>query len=361
MAYKTDNENFMAQALKLAARGKGFTSPNPAVGCVIVKNGRVIAGDYHHEAGLPHAEALALNQAGAAAKNADLYVTLEPCCSYGRTPPCTEAIIKAGIKRVFIGTIDPNPAVNGRGIEILVHAGIEVETGVLRKRCESLIRSYIKFITTGLPLVTIKYAQSLDGRIAAKSGASQWISSPGSLKFAHQLRSWHDAILVGANTANHDDPQLTVRLVKGNNPVRIVLSGSGLVEPGLKLFHDKVTKTILATSRKGRKLFEDSKGNCDMMTLPIKVGELNLRALLEKLAKRGITSLLIEGGSGVITSFIKQNLVDRMIIVSAPIIIGDGISGVGDLKTKTIDKARRLINIEQRKIGPDCLIMGDLA
>jgi len=361
MAYKTENEKFMAKALKLAAKGRGFTSPNPAVGCVVAKDGQIIAGDYHHEAGLPHAEALALGRVGSSAKNADLYVTLEPCCIYGRTPPCTEAIIKAGIKRVFVGTKDPNPAVNGQGIEILRQAGIEVKTGVLQKQCDSLIRSYAKFITTGLPLVTVKYAQSLDGRIAAKSGASQWISSSGSLKYAHQLRSWYDAILIGASTANHDNPSLTVRLVKGNNPVRVVLSGKGRVKPKLKLFNDNDVQTILATSRQGRKFFEDAHGNCDTITLPVKAGELNLRKLLEKLAERGITSLLIEGGSGVITSFLRQNLVDQLIIISAPIIIGDGISAVGDLKTKTIDQARRLVNVKQRKIGPDCVFIGDLA
>jgi diaminohydroxyphosphoribosylaminopyrimidine deaminase/5-amino-6-(5-phosphoribosylamino)uracil reductase len=328
---------------------------------VIVKHGRVIAGDYHHQAGKPHAEALALAKAGDDAHGADLYVTLEPCCFHGRTPPCTEAIIKAGIKKVVVGAIDPNPAVNGKGIKRLNGAGIEIVSGVLQKECESVNRGYSKFITSGMPLVTVKYAQSLDGRIATKTGHSQWISSPESLEFAHQLRAAHDAILIGAKTANHDNPQLTVRLVKGKNPARIVLSASGGVKSNLRLFHDKQAPVIIATGRQGLKLFKRALPDIETIVIPAKNRGLDLKNLLKKMAEKRITSVLIEGGSGVITGFLKQNLVDRMIIIAAPIIIGEGISAVGDLNIRTIDQSRKLINIEYRKIGRDCAIIGDLA
>jgi len=361
MRYKNDNENYMAKALKLAARGIGYTSPNPAVGCVIAKNGQVIAGDYHHQAGKPHAEALALVKAGDGARGADLYVTLEPCCCHGRTPPCTEAIIKAGIRSVIVGTIDVNPAVNGQGIKRLRDAGIEVVAGVLQGECEAINRSYAKFITTGIPWVTIKYAQSLDGRIATKTGHSQWISSPDSLKFAHQMRATHDAILIGSKTANHDNPRLTVRLVKGKNPIRIVLSRQGRVKKDLQLFHDKHAATIMVTGIQGRKIFKKALPDIDTIILPAKSNGLDLKSLLGKLAERGITSVLIEGGSGVITSFLKQGLVDQIIVITAPILIGQGISAVGELNIRTIDRCRKLINVERRKIGRDYAIIGDLA
>lgn len=361
MRYKTDNENYMAQALGLASKGIGYTSPNPAVGCVIVKNNQIIAGDYHHQAGKPHAEALALAKAGDEARGADLYVTLEPCCCYGRTPPCTEAIIKAGVKKVIVGTIDVNPAVNGKGIKILREAGIEVVSGVLQSECEAVNNSYNKYIATGLPWVTVKFAQSLDGRIATKTGHSQWISSLDSLKFAHQLRSAHDAILIGSKTANYDNPQLTVRLAKGKNPVRVVLSASGHLKTDLKLFHDNQAATIIATSKKGQKILKQVLPEIDIIALPVKNPGLDLESLLKKLAERGITSVLIEGGSGVITSFLKQNLIDRMIVITAPILIGEGIDAIGNLNIRTIDQARKLINIERRKIGQDYALIGDMA
>ena len=361
MRYKNDNENYMAKALKLASKGVGYTSPNPAVGCLIVKDNQIIAGDYHHQAGKPHAEALALAKAGDEARGADLYVTLEPCCCHGRTPPCTEAIIKADIKKVIVGTIDPNPEVNGKGIKRLRDAGIEVVSGVLQRECESINRGYSKFITTGMPWVTIKYAQSLDGRIATKTGHSQWISSPDSLKLAHQLRATHDAILIGSRTANHDNPRLTVRLVKGKNPVRIVLSGQGRVKKDLQLFHDKQAATIIATGRQGQKMSKQALPDIDTIILPVKNSGLDLKGLLKKLAERGITSVLIEGGSSVITSFLKQNLADQMIVITAPILIGEGISAVGELNIRTIDQCRKLINAERREIGRDYAIIGDLA
>lgn len=362
MAYNNTDEKFMKQALLLAAKGIGYTAPNPAVGCVIVKDGAIIAGDYHHEAGKPHAEVLALTKAGENARDADLYATLEPCCIFGRTPPCTEAIIKAGIRRVIVGTTDPNPKVNGRGIKRLLEAGIEVTTDVLQARCIELNRGYNKYVATGLPLVTAKYAQSLDGRIATRSGSSQWISSPDSLKFAHKLRAEHNAIVVGANTANTDNPQLTVRLVKGKNPYRIILTKSGKLRADLKMLDDTRAPVMIATGSEGEKSLNGQlNSKAEILNIDDNKGGLDLRKMLELLGQKGITSLLIEGGAGTITSFLSAGLTDRIIIISAPIFIGDGINAIGDLHIRSIDKALKLINIKQKKIGPDCAVMGDLA
>jgi diaminohydroxyphosphoribosylaminopyrimidine deaminase/5-amino-6-(5-phosphoribosylamino)uracil reductase len=355
MKYRNRDEFYMAAALHLAKRGVGKTSPNPPVGCVIVKNDTIIAGDYHHKAGKAHAEVLALGRAREKAADSTIYVTLEPCDIYGKTPPCTKALIDSGIKRVVVGAIDPNPKVNGRGIKRLRQAGIAVITGVLGGECKRLIRPYAKYITTGIPFVTVKYAQSMDGRIATKTGASRWISSPLSLRFAHQLRAQSDAILVGAGTANKDNPQLTVRLVKGKNPIRIVLAQSGKLKKDIFLLTDNSARTIVATGRD-----TNYPAQIERLKVPVKDKSLNLKTFLKLLGNEGIANLLIEGGAQTITNFLKQGLVDRIILVTAPLIIGEGISAIGDLKIKTIDGAIKLNNIEYKRIGADCVIMGDL-
>lgn len=362
MVYKSEDEKFMAEALKLASKGVGHTSPNPAVGCVIVKDGRIIAGDYHHQAGQPHAEALALKKAGIKANKADLYVTLEPCSIYGRTPPCTEAIIAAGIRGVIAGTVDANPKVNGEGIKKLRAAGIEVTTGVLEDKCREMNRGYSKFMTTGLPLVTVKFAQSLDGRIATKTGSAKWISSPESRKFAHKLRAEHDAIAVGANTANIDNPQLTVRSVKGRNPMRVVITRSGKLRADLKMFADNETPSLIVTGNEGESLLKQRHfAGTEIINVDNNNGGLNLRKMLELLGQREITSLLIEGGARTGTELIGAGLADRVIIITAPIFIGEGIDTIGDLKIESIDKAIKLVNITRKKSGPDYITMGDLA
>ena len=356
MAGYNIDERFMKKALHLAVKGLGKTSPNPVVGCVVVKNGRVIASDYHHKAGLPHAEALALPKAGGEARGADLYVTLEPCCIYGRTPPCTDAIIRAGIKRVIAGTIDPNPKVNGQGLKQLKNAGIEVVDGVLEEECEGINRPYFKYARIGLPYVTIKFAQSLDGRIATRNGSSQWISSKQSRGYAHQLRALNDAILIGAGTANKDNPRLTVRLAKGRNPIRLVLSSSGKLKKNLKLFNDGAARTIIVTGNKTR-----VPDGIEVIRLAQKKDGLDLHALLKILGKIGILSLLIEGGREIITSFIKQNLADQIIVVTAPLLIGEGINAIGELQTKSIDRALKIKATNYRQLGPDMMITGELS
>lgn len=355
MPRRDEDEKFMALAIREASKGVGKTSPNPPVGCVIVKAGKVIARDYHHQAGKAHAEPLALAKAGRAARGATMYVTLEPCNIYGRTPPCTKAIIESGIKRVVIGVADPNPKVNTGGISELNRAGIKTELGILGQKCSEIIKPYAKYITTGLPFVTIKYAQSLDGRIATSTGSSKWISSSESLKFAHRLRTQNDAVLVGGRTANVDDPLLTVRNVKGRNPARIVLTGSGEIDSNLKIFDTTDARTIIFTA--SNRVFPN---NVETFRLEGNGNKIDLKAMLRKIGELGFISLLVEGGASVITSFLKQGLADRLIVVCCPIIIGEGVSAVGNLDSRTIGDAFKLNNVSYMKLGPDIAVIGDL-
>ena len=249
-----EDEIFMEKALILARRGLGKTSPNPMVGALVVKGRKILGKGYHRKYGGAHAEVNALRNAKADVRGASIYVTLEPCCHHGWTPPCVDALIGAGISRVVIGTPDPNPRVNGKGIQSLLNNGIQVKVGVLEERCRELNEAYFKYIQNGIPLVTLKFAQSLDGRIATKTGHSQWISSPESLRLGHALRSMHDGVLVGIATILVDDPGLTVRLAKGKNPRRIIIDGKLRIPLRAKVLNDEgVDKTIIvATKRASR-------------------------------------------------------------------------------------------------------------
>ena len=246
-----EDKDYMQMALKLAAKGKGYASPNPMVGAVLVKDGQIIGQGYHQCCGQNHAEVNAIENATETVAGSTLYVTLEPCCHHGKTPPCTDRIIKQGIARVVIGTTDANPKVSCRGVSLLQAAGIEVSTGVLESQCRKLNEVFFHFMETGLPFVTLKYAQTLDGRIATAQGQSQWISSPASLKFVHRLRARHDAILVGIGTVLQDDPELTVRLVRGRNPVRVVVDSQLRIPLTSKLISSASnTQTLIATTRR---------------------------------------------------------------------------------------------------------------
>jgi len=350
-----DFEKLMTVAFEQAEKGLGYTSPNPPVGAIVFKNGRIISRGYHRQAGQPHAEIEALRKAGNAARGATLVTTLEPCSHHNKkTPPCADAIIAAGIKRVVGAVNDKNPRVNGRGYRKLKAAGVETVTGVLKEKAEELYAPYFKFITTGMPFVTLKYAQSIDGRIATASGHSRWISSPQSLKLSHKLRALNDSILIGNGTLNADDSQLTTRLVKGSNPVRVILSHSGKIDYGKSIFKDSSAPTYVAVSEKAEPLaFEN------VIRLREDGGGLDLPQLLEKLGEMDIVSLLVEGGSGVLTSFLKQKLADRVIVCIAPIIIGRGKEAVGDLGTERIDKSLELEKIEWSRSGPDMIAAGN--
>ncbi|MEW5796602.1 MAG: bifunctional diaminohydroxyphosphoribosylaminopyrimidine deaminase/5-amino-6-(5-phosphoribosylamino)uracil reductase RibD, partial [Candidatus Zixiibacteriota bacterium] len=241
----------MQRALDLAAKARGWTSPNPMVGAVIVKNGRIVAEGYHHRAGLDHAEVVALKKAGTRAKGATVYVTLEPCAHVGCTGPCANALIRAGVARVIYSSVDPNPLVSGKGHKKLRKAGIAVERGLLRREAEKLNEAYFAFHRNGRPFVTLKMAQTIDGRIATATGDSQWISSPASLKLAHRLRAENDAVMVGMGTVRADNPALTVRLVKGKNPYRLIVGGRDPVPKSRRIFaSNEDLRTVLAAPAK---------------------------------------------------------------------------------------------------------------
>jgi diaminohydroxyphosphoribosylaminopyrimidine deaminase/5-amino-6-(5-phosphoribosylamino)uracil reductase len=353
-----EDEKFMRRALRLAKKGAGNVSPNPLVGAVIVKDGRIIGEGWHQRCGENHAEINAIQSATASIEGATFYVTLEPCSHHGRTPPCADALVAGHPARVVIGTTDPNPLVSGKGIEILRKAGIKTDIGILEKECIEINQFFFKYIRTGLPYVTLKFAQSLDGRIATSSGDSRWISSPRSLRLAHQLRAIHDAVLVGSGAVVRDNPKLTCRLVRGRNPLRIVLDSHLSLPVDREIFVDG-KKTLVActdAALKEKKKALEKKG---VEILPVKKdsnGRVSLAALLQKLGKRGISSVLVEGGASVATAFLEENLVDRLLVIVAPKIVGQGINAVGNLGIKKIEDA---LNFSFRKIsrmGDDLIV-----
>jgi len=350
-----DFDKLMSKAFRLAENGLGYTSPNPPVGALILNNGDVVARGYHRRAGAPHAEIEAIQKAGAKAANSTIITTLEPCSHHGKTPPCADAIIKAGIKKVVCAIKDKNPMVAGNGYAKLRKAGGEDIIGVHENFARKFYGPYFKFITTGLPYVTLKFAQSIDGRIATTKGDSRWISSEESLKFAHKLRAINDAVLIGANTLAKDNPELTTRLVNGSNPVRIVLSNSGKLNKKRKLFIDKAAPTFVATGNDS----VPGSGN-GFETLKLKKGRdgLSLKELLKKLGQMNIVSLLVEGGADVSTSFMRQKLIDNVIIITAPKFLGNGIHSIGDLSINKINKAIGLQDVEWSRSGPDMVLSG---
>jgi diaminohydroxyphosphoribosylaminopyrimidine deaminase/5-amino-6-(5-phosphoribosylamino)uracil reductase len=363
MKQTTDNQ-YIHRAIKLARRGIGYVNPNPMVGSVIVKDGEIVGQGYHSCFGKEHAEIIALRNAGEKARDATLYVNLEPCCHYGKTPPCTDAIIKAGIKRVVIGIVDPNPLVNQKGIEILKQHQIEVTTGVEESACKELNRVFIKYITTGMPYVTLKIAQSLDGRIATSTGNSQWITSHQARIEAHRIRSESDAIIVGIGTVLADNPQLTVRHVKGRNPVRVVLDNHLQIPLQCQLLTDNhVHKTIVATTSKDTAKISriEKTGVHVWQTEKNENGRISIPQLLKKLANARMSAVMVEGGARVYTSFLKEKMVDRIVMALAPKIIGTGIEAIGDLGILDVDNSIELINVKTKRLGPDLLVSADVS
>lgn len=362
-------ERFMREALRLAEKGSGRTSPNPAVGAVIVKDGRIIASGYHKKAGGPHAEAaclLSLRRKGrvaySSAKGAAIYVTLEPCCHYGRTPPCTEALISAGVKTVVIGALDPNPIVAGRGVSRLKAAGMAVVAGVLEGECRAINVAYEKHITTGLPYVTLKLASSLDGRLAASGGDSKWITGEASRRHVHIMRSRTDAILIGSRTVLKDNPELTTRHVKGLSPVRVVLDTTFQTPLSAKIFKRYVNdrgRPIVFTSSAATavKIKKAERLGIDVIVLPKRGHRVRLSAVLKALGRRGVTSLLVEGGSTVAASFLNDREVDALSLFFAPVALGaEGIPSIGRLGIRDLSHAIRFKDMKARMIGEDLLI-----
>jgi diaminohydroxyphosphoribosylaminopyrimidine deaminase/5-amino-6-(5-phosphoribosylamino)uracil reductase len=355
----------MRLALAEARKGLGRTSPNPAVGAVVVKNGSIVAKGYHHKAGTPHAEVNALRQAGSSAHGADLYVTLEPCNHTGRTPPCTEAILAAGVARVVVGMPDPNPAVIGNGAAYLRTRGVAVVTGVLEKECRRINRPFSKHVMTGLPWVTMKVGMSLDGRIATACGHSRWITNDESRQQVHRLRDRVDAILIGIGTLLADDPALTTRLPtgRGRDPQRIILDTNLRMSPGARILNQPSSAMTRIFCREGLppERAEMFKGKNGTVT-PVPVsgsGLLDLKAVLASLGKLQINSVLVEGGSRVHAAFLQENLVDEIKCFIAPFFIGaDGIPAVGPLGLEKVSDARRFTVERTRRFGDDVLVEG---
>src|SRR4030043_23903 len=341
-----NDEYYMKLALGIAQKGRGYVSPNPMVGAVIVKKGRIIGQGYHRQYSGNHAEIEAIKNAREDVAGATLYVNLEPCCHEGKTPPCALSIIQHKIARVVIGTIDSNPLVSCRGMNILRESGIEVKTGVLENDCRRLNEIFFHYIETGMPFITVKYAQTLDGKIATAAGDSKWISSDNSLKFAHKLRAQHDAVLVGIKTVINDDPELTVRLVRGRNPLRIIVdSGLKIPRQAKVLQNLSLAKTVIATVKNANDMKFQNIASTGARVITCDAddrGGVDLKKLFKKMAEEEISSILIEGGAQIITSVLKNNLANRLVAVIAPKILGKGIEAVGDLNIRELGLAKTL-------------------
>ena len=358
-------ERYMREALRLARRGAGATSPNPMVGAVVVAGDEIVGTGYHPRLGDPHAEVFALRAAGARARGATLYVTLEPCVHWGRTPPCTEAIINAGIRRVVAAMPDPDHRVGGRGLRRLAEAGVETRVGVGEREAIALNEAYVKHRTAGLPFVTAKWAMTLDGRIATRSGESQWISGEASRALAHEMRAAADAILVGIGTVLRDDPALTARTpAASRNPQRIVLDSTLRIPLGARVFARDGTPVVVATTDRGR---PDTRRALEAMGVEVMSatgtdGRVDLAAVVRELGRRGVLSLLVEGGGTVLGAFADAGLIDKVVAFVAPTLVGGPAPGpVGGHGVETLAQARRLVRTGVRLVGEDVVIEGYVA
>ncbi|MBI5687542.1 MAG: bifunctional diaminohydroxyphosphoribosylaminopyrimidine deaminase/5-amino-6-(5-phosphoribosylamino)uracil reductase RibD [Verrucomicrobia bacterium] len=359
----------MERALALARRAMGQTSPNPMVGAVVVRNRRIIGEGYHHRAGAPHAEIHALNAAGDRTKGSDLYVTLEPCCTHGRTPPCTDAIIKAGIRRVVVAAVDPNPKHSGQGLELLKKAEIRVEVGLLGEEANRLNEPFNKWIRSGMPFVTVKAAMSLDGKIATRTGESRWITGEKSRALVQELRRGADAVMVGSGTIVADNPQLTVRDgAIDRQPWRVVVDSGGRASLDAHVFSDEDRlRTIVLTSKRApepwrKQLAEQGVTviECGMQSAEYGVEKIDLSDALKKLAEREIINVLVEGGGSLLGALFDARLVDKAVFFYAPKIIGGASAptavegqGIGPLKD-----AVALRKVEWRHLGDDFVVIG---
>lgn len=360
------NEHYMRQALHIAGFAAGRTSPNPLVGAVVVQSNRIVGQGWHRKAGTPHAEIHALNQAGELARGADLYVTLEPCNHYGRTGPCAEAIIQAGIKRAIVAMSDPNPIVSGQGIARMKLAGIEIEEGVLAQEAAKQNEAFIKWIATGMPFGVFKTAMTLDGKIAAVSGQSQWISGADARQYVHRLRDRYDAIFTGIGTIIADNPQLTTRLSEGgHNPVRVVADSLARIPLSATILNDGLARTIIAVSPRAPavKIDQIRALGAEVVHIEETAGGLDLRQLFQWLGKQGITSVLVEGGAAVAASALNNNLIDKVCWFIAPKIIGGATAPgpIGGAGISELGNAVLLEDMEVQPIGSDTMITAYVA
>lgn len=364
--------HYMTLALRLAAKGRGTTSPNPMVGAVVVRHDRIIGRGFHLRPGTPHAEILALRQAGRHAQDATLYVTLEPCCHLKkRTPPCVPEILRSGVSRVVIAMQDPNPSVKGKGAAALRRAGLSITVGVARSEAEELNKAYCRWIKTGRPCVTLKAGMTLDGKLATARGESRWITGELSRREVHQLRGWVDAVLIGVGTVLADDPSLAARTgsrleqLARRQPLRIVVD-SRLRTPvkAQVLAQQDKAKTIIATTAAAptaRRSVLQKKG-IEILTLPAQQGRVSLPALLKQLGRRGIVSLLVEGGSEVNAAMLKAKLVDHICLYMAPLLLGgQNAKGViGGESPARLAGAIEVRHLVTRSVGNDLVVEGEL-
>jgi diaminohydroxyphosphoribosylaminopyrimidine deaminase/5-amino-6-(5-phosphoribosylamino)uracil reductase len=359
MTEATDRR-YMAMALALAERGLGNVWPNPAVGCVLVKDGRVVGRGWTQPGGRPHAESEAVRRAGEAARGSTAYVTLEPCAHQGRTPPCADAMIAAGIARIVIAAVDPDPRVNGRGIARLRAAGMVVEVGCLEAEAHALNAGFFVRCCRGRPLVALKLATSADGKIATATGDSQWITGPAARAEGHRLRLRHDAILIGSGTALADDPALTCRLpgLEGRSPVRVVVDRRLRLGPGSRLARSAGAVPVWLFTQRHETPAAAALTAAGVRLFPLARAESGdgLREVLAALAGQGITRVLVEGGAGIATAFLREALVDRLHLFDAPLLIGaDGHPAIHALAIRRLGEARRWRRVEERLLGPDRL------
>jgi len=351
---------FMRRALRLAERGRGRTAPNPPVGALVVSNGEVVGEGWHKGAGAPHAEVEALSEAGARAQGATLYLTLEPCTHQGRTPPCTPQVIEAGITRVVVATADPNPREQGAGIRELEQAGVDVKTGVLEDEARRLIQGFAKWITTRRPLVTVKIASTLDGRVAAADGSSKWVTGLASRRDAHRMRAWSNAVIVGIGTVLADDPALTCRLrgYTGPQPLRVVVDSAARTPQTAMVLNDAAPTLIAATGKASEEAVQAVRARgADVVRLSEREGRVDLAALLDELGTRGVADVLVEGGPTLIGDLVERRLVDRYVFYIAPKLLGQvGLSAIAGLVAPNIADARELTITSVRRTGADVKI-----
>lgn len=356
-----NDEFYMRRALSLAAKARGMTSPNPMVGAIIVKDGKIISEGYHKKAGTPHAEASAIEKAGEKARGSTLYVNLEPCCHTEKTtPPCTKAIINSGIKEVVVGMIDPNPKVSGRGILELKDSGIKVSLGILEDKARRLNEAYIKYITTGKPFVILKVAMTLDGKIATPEGQSKWITSEKSRNVVHRLRSTVDAVMTAIGTIKADNPQLTVRIKKkAKNPKRIIIDPHLEIPLDAKVL-DVPPETIIVAKSSALEESASILLNRGVRIIEYEDERLDLDWLMKRLGEMKVTSVLIEGGSSLNAYAFEDGIVDKVMFFIAPKIVGgrESFPAVGGKSFRKLEEAYRLKDVKVKRIGEDILVEG---
>lgn len=356
-------EYFMHRALELASRGAGHTDPNPMVGCVIVKDGRIIGEGWHEHIGGLHAERNAFAHCTENAAGADLYVTLEPCCHWGRTPPCTDAVIEHGIRRVFVGCLDPNPLVAGKGVQILRNAGIEVETGVCEAECHERNEVFFHYITQKTPFVVLKYAMTLDGKIAAHTGDSRWVTGEAARRHVHETRNRLTGIMVGAGTVIADDPLLTCRIEGGRNPVRIVCDSHARIPADCNLVQTaREIPTYVAVVEENERTACLEENGVHILVCGEKNGRVDLTDLMQQLGALGVNGILLEGGSALAFSALREGIVHRVQAYVAPKLIGgaDAKTPVGGAGFDRMADALTLKNVRCTPLGEDILIEGRL-